>query len=167
MTDDTNDATEQDSTIDDTEEQADEYEDADVPHLVKYLGGSSIYIRTLGDDGRFGAGHRHPRYRLIDDDETFQELTEYESAGGKSFRGIPGAELEEALGSAKEAVETIAAGEHDGVLDMLLVAEREAFGNRVTVLDALVDRKRAIEAQRQAEAGDVEGALNPEELAGL
>jgi hypothetical protein len=48
---------------------------------------------------------------------------------------------------------------------MLLFAERKAFGSRVTVIDAIADRNRVLEEERQADEGDVGHALTPADVA--
>jgi hypothetical protein len=136
------------------------------PHVLGYRRGgvpSSIHIRGLPT---FGHGVSDKQYRLIEDDETAAELREKERNGRPLFRHLSPEELTEALDSAKNAVDAIAAGEHDDVLDLLLFAERRAFSSRVTVIDAIAARHRELEEQLQDDGDDSNDVLAPEDVAG-
>jgi len=119
---------------------------------------SDEYLFALGD-GRphvkfhngpsFGHGRNGDApYQFIDDEDTVDLLkSKTDSRGNHVFRWVAAEKLEAVLDSAEDAVREIEAGEHDDVLDMVLVAERNRYGNRITVLDAISERQRQIEAE--------------------
>jgi hypothetical protein len=99
------------------------------------------------------------------DDEVAADLREYnQTRETPVFRHIAAADLKEVLDTAKDATAAIEASEYDDVLDLLLYAERRAFDNRVTVIDAITERKRALEEQCQAADGSVERTTQPEDV---
>jgi hypothetical protein len=144
----------------------DELNSTSAPHVFAYRNARGVPFRlTIHDLPDFGHGHGDQRYRLIDDDEVAADLREYnQTRETPVFRHTAAADLEEVLDTAKDATAAIEAGEHDDVLDLLLYAERRAFDNRVTVIDAITERKRAIEEQRQAADGSVERTTQPEDV---
>lgn len=136
------------------------------PHVFAYRRAPGvpprIGIRGLPD---FGHGQDDKRYRFIEDDDVAADLREYsQQRDTRLFRIIEADELAEVLETASGAVDAIESGEYDDVLDLLLLAEREVYDNRVTVIDAIGDRKREIEEQRQVDSDDVETVLHPEEV---
>jgi len=99
------------------------------------------------------------------DDEVAADLREYnQTRETPVFRHIAAADLKEVLDTAKDATAAIEASEYDDVLDLLLYAERRAFDNRVTVIDAITERKRALEEQCQAADGSVERTTQAEDV---
>lgn len=137
------------------------------PHVFAYRHAPGVppKIRIRGLPS-FGHGHGEVRYRLIEDDEVAAELRDHNRRQDPSlFRVIPPEDLEDTLDSASDAVDAIEAGEHDDVLDMLLFAERKAFGSRVTVIDAIRDRHRELEEQHRAESDSSVSRLTPDDVA--
>lgn len=124
-------------------------------HLLAYrqARGVPIRIRIRGLPP-FGHGVDDARYRLIDDDEVAEELRDYGRNGTAYFRYLSPDELEDILGSAEEAVAAVKAGEYDDVLDMLIYAERNEFGNRVTVVEAIADRHEQLVTEAELQAND-------------
>jgi hypothetical protein len=112
-------------------------------------------------------GHRHDdaAYRFVADEDHVDRLKEQTNRRDRpKFRWISTEKLDGVLESAEEAVAAIEAGEHDDVLDLLLVAERERYGNRVTVVDAIDDRAREIQADREV-SGGATADLSPADVA--
>lgn len=114
---------------------------------------------------RFGHGMVGDRYKTIEDDDVAAKLREYERDGTKYFRWLTADELEEALDTAEGAVDAIAAGEYDDDLDLLLFAEREVYDGRITVINAIDERRQELIEQRRAESGDSEVGLSPTDVA--
>lgn len=103
-----------------------------------------------------------PQYRLIEDDDTVKVLRDKNREDSPApFRHLSADELEDALGTASDAVDAIEAGEYDTVLDMLLFAEEHEFGNRSTVVDAIAARHREIVEQQKASTSET---LRPSEV---
>jgi hypothetical protein len=153
MTDDTTETNEQDST-------------PSAPHVfaLRHAAGVPYRLTSRGLPG-FGLGDYDKRYRLIEDEDVAADLREYNNDRNPSvFRHLSAEDVEAALGTAADAVDAIAAGEHDDVLDLLLFAERRAFSSRVTVIDAIGDRHRERIEQLHA-SEDVDGdILTPEDV---
>jgi len=120
-------------------------------------------IAFRGDPPEFDL-RRHP-YRLIEDDEVAEYLRKKEHAGTPCFRHLSPEDVDEALESASEAVDAIEAGEYDDVLDMLLVAERRAFDARITVINAIADRRRALKEQLRDEDDASRQTVAPADVA--
>lgn len=96
------------------------------------------------DHGRTGGDP----IQFIDDEDTAERLKNKTGKfGNHVFRWVATSELEAVLDSAEDAVSAIEAGEYDAVLDLLLAAEQKRYGPRVTVLDAISERSRQIEAE--------------------
>jgi len=138
------------------------------PHIVALRRAQgvppSLTLRGLGLT--FGYRRREEAYKLIEDPDIATKLEEYETSGGvRCFRSLTGDEVADVLDSASEAVEVITAGEYDDVLDLLLVAERRAYDNRVTVIDAIADRRRALIEQRSEDDAGPAPRLTPDEVA--
>ena len=71
-------------------------------------------------------------------------------------------------GRANDAAEEIRAGEHDGLLDVLMFAEKEVHGHRKTVVEAIIERRDEIVRERQADDEEAElDAPSPADLASL
>jgi hypothetical protein len=138
------------------------------PHVFAYRRGPGIPYRILVRGlPPFGHGKSDQRYRLIDDDEVATQLLDHSRRQDvRLFRHLSPEDLEAALGSAADAAEAIEAGEHDDVLDLLLFAERNEFGTRVTVIDAIADRKTKLEQQYQAGTAETD-VLTPGDVAPL
>lgn len=102
----------------------------------------------------FGRGDEEKEYRIIEDESVASELQEKTLRGENVFKWLPPEDVEAALGSAKNAVAQIEQGKHDGHLDMLLVAERRAYGRRVTVLEAIAERNQKIVHERADDDDD-------------
>lgn len=120
------------------------------------------YARGLPEFGHLPGDK--PR-RVIEDEETAVALLAYdeERDGPRMFRHLSPDQLEEALGTAKEAVEPIEKGRYDDVLDLLLFAERELFGSRITVIQAIDRRNREVIDQRTQNEADKD-ALTPDDI---
>lgn len=116
------------------------------------------------DAPTFVRGHGGQAYHLVEDDDAAAFLRQKERQGVPYFRDITAERLESVLESAEEAAAVIEAGEHDDELDLLLFAEREHFGPRVTVTDAIAARQETIERERQAQGGD-EDVLSVDDVA--
>lgn len=132
------------------------------PHAFALRPGGRAFFANapnFGHDADFEA------YRLVKDDEAAATLREAERAGEPVFRYIEAEELEDTLSSADEAVEAIEAGEYDDVLDLLLFAERNEFGPRVTVTEAIADRSHKVEQMRQADGEGSQNSLQLEDVA--
>lgn len=114
---------------------------------------------------RFGHGNSDTRYRVVEDDEVAEELREKETRhGAPYFRWIAPDHVEATLDESAEAtIGAIEAGEFDDVLDLLLFAEREAFGARVTVIDAIAERNRRLE-EELGENAEGERTIRPEDV---
>ncbi|MBV0900169.1 hypothetical protein [Haloarcula salina] len=123
----------------------------------------TLHIRDLAE---FGLESTEERYRLIDDDRLAADLREYDQNRNPSaFRDITAEDLDGILDSASGAASAIKAGDHDDVLDILVFAEREAYGDRVTVLDAISERKRELKRERFEDRDRVDSVLQPEDVA--
>jgi len=100
------------------------------------------------DHGRTGGD----AIQFIQDDDTVERLkNKTDKFGNNLFRWVGVDALDEVLESAADAAEEIEAGEHDHVLDLLLAAEKMRYGPRVTVLDAISERARQIQAEQDPE----------------
>lgn len=117
------------------------------------------------DAPNFGYKRDDEAYHLVEDDETAAYLRGRKKAGTPFFRHIHADRLEDTLETAESAVDAIETGDFDDVLDLLLFAEREAYGHRVTVIDAIADRQRELEEMRATDPDGDEGALAPEDVA--
>lgn len=106
---------------------------------------------SAADAPTFAHGDGGQAYHLVEDDDTAVLLRQKERKGVPYFRDITAERLESVLESAEEAAAAIEAGEHDDELDLLLFAERQHYGPRVTVTDAIDERQQAIEREFQAE----------------
>ncbi|SEW20517.1 hypothetical protein [Halobacterium jilantaiense] len=107
------------------------------PGIKFHRGVSFDYGRTGGDPIQF-----------IDDEDTVNRLkNKTDKSGNHVFRWVATSELEAVLDAADDAAAAIEAGEHDAILDLLLAAEQKRYGPRVTVLDAIGERSRQIEAE--------------------
>jgi len=104
-------------------------------------------------------GHRpdDEAYRLVESDDAAATLRQAERAGEPAFRYIDAEDLKETLGTADDAVEAIESGEYDDVLDLLLFAERNEFGPRVTVTEAIAARHREAAARRSGTDDGAQG----------
>lgn len=112
----------------------------------------------------FGHRPRDETYQFIGDEETVEYLKEKTDLQGRHlFRWLSAEDMVEILESASDAADTIRSGDVDDVLDLLLFAERERYGNRVTVVDAIAERDREIQAEQVQE--DQAGAdLSPADI---
>jgi len=95
----------------------------------------------------------HP-YRLVDNEEAVEYLQQKEQNGTPYFRWLSPDELEAALDDAHEGADAIGAGEYDDALDVLLFAERNVYDSRVTVIEAIADRRKAIVEEHRAQADE-------------
>lgn len=116
-------------------------------------------------DGVPEFSHREYPYRLIEDDDVAEFLRQKEGRHGPYFRHLSAEDLEAALASASDAVDAIAAGEYDDVLDLLLFAERREYGRRITVIEAIDDRQRALKEQLRDDGDETGGSINPADVA--
>lgn len=132
------------------------------PHAFVLQPGGRV---NFADAPAFGHGPNSTAYRLIEDGEAAARLRETTRAGEPAFRYIRADRLADALDTADDAIAAIKAGESDDNLDLLLFAERNEFGNRVTVIDAIADRKREVEQQRQAAGKESQYGLSLDEVA--
>lgn len=124
-------------------------------HLLAYRDARGIPLRThIRGLPTFGHGPDDSRYRLIEDDDVAEALREHKRNGTRYFRYLSPDALEDALGDAEEAIEAVEAGEHDDILDMLLHAERNEFGDRVTVVEAIADRHEQLVTEAKLQAND-------------
>lgn len=97
------------------------------------------------DHGRQGGD----AVQFIQDEDTAERLkAKTDKFGSHLFRWVATSELEAVLDAAEDAATAIESGEHDGILDLLLAAEQKRYGPRVTVLDAISERARQIEAEQ-------------------
>lgn len=112
----------------------------------------------MRDGPTFSSRRGESRYNLVHDDETAEYLRNLTDGGEKVFRHLHEEEIEEALETADDAVDAVESGEFDDTLDLLLFAEREAYGARVTVIEAIASRHRELVEQRQSNTNG--GALN-------
>ncbi|WP_251341983.1 hypothetical protein [Haloplanus halophilus] len=150
----------EDTTTKSTESD-DNSDSAGVPHVFALRPGGRYH---LAEGPNFGHGVGDEAYRFVQDDEIAATLREAERAGESAFRYIRSRRLAEALDTADRAITAIETGEFDDVLDLVLFAERNEFANRVTVIDAIADRKTKVEQQRQTQPGDT-GGLSLDEVA--
>jgi hypothetical protein len=131
-------------------------------HLFALRPGASNFHIHRGPT--FGHGPTDETYQFIDDEDHVEILKDKTAPDGRPmFRWLSVEELDETLGAADEAVAAIKAGEYDEYLDLLLVAERKEYGNRVSVVDAIAERDREIEAER-AQAGDTAPDVTPADV---
>lgn len=137
------------------------------PHAFAYRGGQGVpsRIRSRALPIEAGVGPTDQRYHLIGNEDVAEQILEYDRNrdGPSLFRHLSPDELEETLGSAKEAVAAIEAGEVDRNLDLLLVAERNVYDGRVTVIEAIEARNRVVIEQR-AETGEDVTTIQPEDI---
>jgi len=162
MTDDTPD-TDADESTDGTKDEA----DLDAPWVFRLNPKKANFSCPRATDPELPKFHhrydRAPEYRLIHDPDVAAALKEKSEANRlRIFFWMLPEDVDTALSSAKRAVEQIEAGEWDDVLHFLLFAEREHYGPRVTVLDAIENRHRVLkERQAGTEAADV---LEPNDI---
>ena len=91
-------------------------------------------------------------YTVIEDEEQADYVVENTNQPTSAFGpDVHGDILE---GRANEAAAEIRDGDHDAVLDVLLFAEQEIYGGRVTVIDAITARLGDLEGKRAAESED-------------
>jgi hypothetical protein len=137
------------------------------PHVFAYRRARGVPPRlNVRGLPNFGHGNDDRQYRLIEDDDLAAEIQEYDQERGTSLlRWIEADDLVAALDTAADAVDGIEAGKYDDVLDMLLYAEQEAFGARVTVIDAITDRRRELEEQLREEDGAPDATVAPADVA--
>lgn len=130
-------------------------------HLFGLRAGASRIKISRGPS--FGHGRRYETYQFIGDKEMVEYLKEKTDRQGRHlFRWLSTEEIHTLLESAEDAADTIRAGDVDNKLDLLLFAERDRYGNRVTVVDAIAERDREIEAeQMQSDRGRAEADLSP------
>ena len=113
----------------------------------------------------FGHGPNSTAYRFVAEKDHVETLKNKTNRNGDSiFRWLPGKALDAVLESADEAVDAIESGEYDAVLDLLLFAERERYGNRVSVVEGIDTRAREIQAER-VESGDAGADISPTDVA--
>ncbi|MFW6435549.1 MAG: hypothetical protein ACOCY1_04140 [Halovenus sp.] len=133
------------------------------PHVFALRPGGR---KSFANAPNFGHAPDDEAYRLVEGDEAAATLREAERVPGEpAFRYIDAETVEETLSSADDAVDAINAGEFDDVLDLVLFAERNEFENRVTVIDAIGERKRKIEQRRQTAGDGSAGSLGLEDVA--
>jgi hypothetical protein len=137
------------------------------PHAFAYRQARGVpYRLKIRGLPEFGHGNDDVRYRLVEDDKIAAALRKQNQQQDPAlFRDVSAEDLDSALESASNAVDAIRNGEHDDILDLLLFAERRAFGNRVTIIEAITDRVQAVEEQRQSDSGDISSVVTPEDIA--
>lgn len=122
----------------------------------------------FGGDSDLPSFGRRPRddheYRIIEDPDVAEQLKAKEQTGRPMFRWMDPEDVDAALGSADEAIEQIEAGEWDSQLDFLLIAERRAYGRRVTVIDAIAERNGVLREQLSESGSPDDDVIAPHDI---
>lgn len=82
-------------------------------------------------------------------------------SGSPAFEWVDGEKVDSVLDSAEAAAKAIKEGDHDDILDLLLYAERQKYGSRTSVVEAIVSRNN--ELAREAEPDETE-TITPSDI---
>ena len=133
-------------------------------HVFMLRPGAPPRVHFANGVPNFGRDRGDEQFHVVESDDAAEILKSKERRGQPLFQWLTPDELDDALGSADEAVAHIKAGDHDGDLALLLFAEQQLYDNRVTVVDALAERQRAREQEMSREERQT---VTPEDLAGV